>query len=99
MEALSLDKAFVALKDRHMEDSPFLQKKQGGKTATQKKEAGETSGMLYFADLIGGCFAGVLGGVLLLPVIGIAGTCLMLTLLKSSSLVLLAITKILRKKA
>ncbi len=29
LEALSLDKAFDALKVRHMEDSPFLQKKQG----------------------------------------------------------------------
>ncbi len=39
LEALSLDKAFVTLKDRHLEDSPFLQKKQGGKTAQQKKDA------------------------------------------------------------
>ncbi len=65
---------------------------------TQKKEVGETSGTLYFADLIGGCLAGVLGGVLLLPVIGIIGACLVLTLLKLSSLSALILYKNTTKK-
>ena len=65
---------------------------------TQRKEVGETSGTLYFADLIGGCLAGVFGGVLLLPVIGIINTCLMLALLKSSSLTALIFYKNTLKK-
>ena len=65
---------------------------------TQRKEVGETSGTLYFADLIGGCLAGVLGGVLLLPVVGITNTCLVLALLKSSSLTALIFYKNTTKK-
>ncbi|MFA5156221.1 MAG: hypothetical protein WC532_02360 [Candidatus Omnitrophota bacterium] len=62
------------------------------------KPVGETSGGLYFVDLAGGCLAGVLGGVLLLPVIGIEGTCLTLAVLKLSSLSMLIFAKIPQKK-
>lgn len=51
---------------------------------------GETAGVLYAADLIGGWLAGMLGGVLLLPVLGLFQTCLVMALLKLSSVILLS---------
>ncbi len=50
---------------------------------------GETAGILYFADLAGGWFAGMLGGVVLVPVFGIIGTCALMALLKAGSLVII----------
>jgi spermidine synthase len=48
----------------------------------------ETAGSLYAADLFGGWAGGVLGGVVLLPIIGIFGTCIIVSVLKLSSLIL-----------
>jgi spermidine synthase len=39
-------------------------------------DAGRTAGMLYGADLLGGCLGAFLGAVFLVPVFGIAETCL-----------------------
>ncbi|MFH1441174.1 MAG: hypothetical protein ABIH18_03930 [Candidatus Omnitrophota bacterium] len=55
----------------------------------QKEKVGEVSGLLYFSDLLGGCLAGISGGVLLLPVLGLINTCLVIVILKLSSLILL----------
>ncbi|MCX5707607.1 MAG: hypothetical protein NTY14_01280 [Candidatus Omnitrophica bacterium] len=51
--------------------------------------SGNVGGMLYSADLIGGCIAGFLGGIWLLPILGIWGCGLVLSLLKATSFVLL----------
>jgi spermidine synthase len=58
-----------------------------------KEEEGEAAGVLYAADLIGGCVAGILGGIVFLPVLGLVGTCLVMVILKVSSLVLLLVER------
>jgi spermidine synthase len=52
---------------------------------------GYTSGLLYFSDLMGGWLAGIVGGVVFLPVLGLFNTCLVIIAVKLSSLLLLAI--------
>ena len=54
-----------------------------------RRHTGQTAGLLYFADLLGGWIAGLLAGVVLLPVLGLFQTCLALVLLKISSIFLL----------
>jgi spermidine synthase len=49
----------------------------------------KTAGTLYSADLLGGWFGGVLGAVVLLPVLGLVGTCLTVVLLKLTSFIVL----------
>jgi len=44
-----------------------------------------TGGMLYASDLLGGWVGGIAGGVVLLPVMGVTGTCLTVALLKLTS--------------
>lgn len=51
----------------------------------EKKGVGETSGVLYSSDLIGGWVAGVLGGVVALPVLGLFNSCIALVMLKIGS--------------
>jgi spermidine synthase len=50
-------------------------------------DAGETgtAGYIYGADLLGGWIGGVAGAALLAPVLGLPSTCLLLTLLKGGS--------------
>lgn len=52
-------------------------------------KVGHASGALYSADLIGGWLAGMLGGVVFLPVLGFFNTCIVMVVLKLSSLFLL----------
>lgn len=47
-----------------------------------------TAGLLYSADLLGGWLGGILGGVLLLPLLGLVGTCMVVGALKVSSLII-----------
>jgi predicted membrane-bound spermidine synthase len=54
-----------------------------------KNAAGQVSGKLYFADLLGGWLAGILTGILFLPVLGIILTCAIAVLLKVSSSLLI----------
>lgn len=54
----------------------------------EKLCVGEASGALYAADLLGGWLAGVLGGIILLPVLGLFNTCLVIAGFKLSSLFL-----------
>ncbi|MCX7765825.1 MAG: spermine synthase, partial [Candidatus Sumerlaeia bacterium] len=48
-----------------------------------------TAGLIYASDIIGGWVGGVVGGVILLPVLGLLGSCVVVVLLKLSSFVLL----------
>jgi spermidine synthase len=52
---------------------------------------GKTAGLLYAADLLGGFFGGLFGGILLLPILGLKQSCFMMAIMKTSSLVLLLI--------
>ena len=55
----------------------------------QKESVGETAGVLYGADLLGGWLAGILGGIILLPILGLFNSCIVMVSLKLSSLSLL----------
>ena len=50
---------------------------------------GRASGLLYASDLFGGWLAGILAGVAFLPILGFFNTCMVMALLKLSSLILL----------
>jgi len=50
----------------------------------------QTAGLLYAADLLGGWVGGIVGAVVLLPVLGLAGTCITVGLLKLASLIVVA---------
>jgi spermidine synthase len=53
---------------------------------------GCTAGLLYSSDLLGGWIGGILGGVVLLPVLGFVGTFTILVALKVSVMLMLAIS-------
>ena len=52
-------------------------------------DIGSTAGLLYSADLWGGWIGGILGGVLLLPVLGLVQTSLVIVMFKVGGLVVL----------
>jgi len=65
------------------------------KTSSKKGIFGETAGLLYGADLFGGFFGGLIGGVLLLPILGLMESCFMMGITKISNFLLfLLFTKI-----
>ena len=49
----------------------------------------ETAGLLYASDLLGGWLGGMVGAVVLLPVLGLLGTCITVGLLKVASFLVL----------
>ena len=49
----------------------------------------KTAGLLYASDLLGGWLGGIIGAVVLLPVLGLVGTCITVGLLKLSSFIVL----------
>jgi spermidine synthase len=49
----------------------------------------KTAGTLYSVDLLGGWFGGVLGAVVLLPVLGLVGACITVGLLKLTSFIVI----------
>ena len=57
-----------------------------------------TAGLLYGADLAGGWVGGLLGGVVLLPVLGLVQTCTAVVLLKMTSLLMLLFSAVMDKK-
>jgi len=48
-----------------------------------------TAGLLYASDLLGGWMGGIICAVILLPVLGLLNTCLVVLMLKVSSLIIL----------
>ncbi len=65
----------------------------------KERSLGQTAGLLYGADLLGGFFGGLLGGVLLLPVLGLKNTCFMMAMIKiSSALLFLLFIKVQKAK-
>ena len=64
----------------------------------KNKEIGQTVGLLYCSDLIGGWLAGIFAGIVFLPILGLFKTCLVIVMLKLSSLILLVVTKPLTKR-
>jgi predicted membrane-bound spermidine synthase len=55
----------------------------------KKENIGLAAGSLYSADLLGGWFAGILGGIVFLPILGLFNTCMVIVLVKLSSVGLL----------
>jgi len=52
-----------------------------------------TAGLLYASDLLGGWLGGIVGAIVLLPVLGLVETCAALGLLKLASFVIILITQ------
>ena len=52
------------------------------------KSVTKTAGLLYASDLVGGWFGGIAGAVILLPVLGLIGTCITVGLLKVTSFII-----------
>ncbi len=52
-------------------------------------DVGRVAGMLYGADLVGGCLGALLGAVLLIPVLGIPQTCVVIALVGLAGLLVL----------
>jgi spermidine synthase len=54
------------------------------------RSLGQTAGLLYASDLLGGWLGGITGAIVLLPVLGLTGTCITVGLLKLTSLTVIA---------
>ena len=52
------------------------------------EDPARTAGLLYASDLLGGYFGGLIGGVLLLPILGLRNSCFILAMIKAGSLLL-----------
>jgi spermidine synthase len=62
---------------------------------TRGLSVARTAAVLYGADLLGGFFGGLFGGVLLLPILGLKESCFIMAMIKASSFILfLLFTKI-----
>jgi spermidine synthase len=64
----------------------------------RKEKLGQTVGLLYGADLFGGFLGGLLGGVFLLPLLGLRETCFMMAMIKASSGILFFLFMKIQKK-
>ncbi len=70
----------------------------GSNQDTRETKLAHTAGLLYGADLVGGYFGGLIGGVLLLPILGLKVTCFILGMIKGGSSVLVLLYVIYAKK-
>lgn len=59
---------------------------------------GASVGLIYSTDLLGGWLAGILSGVLFLPLLGLVNTCIIILAFKLSSLVFLIVWRALNKR-
>ena len=59
----------------------------------KRRSLSETAGWLYAADLLGGWFGGIVGAVVLLPVLGLTGTCMTVGLIKLTSFIVVITTQ------
>ena len=66
-------------------------------TLSREGGFGQTAGLLYGADLLGGFFGGLFGGVLLLPILGLKASCFMMAMIKGSSFLLFLLFTRVRK--
>jgi spermidine synthase len=67
---------------------------------TGETNLAHTAGLLYGADLFGGYFGGLIGGVFLLPILGLKITCFILGMIKGGSFILVLLyTRIRNAKA
>ena len=74
--AISFMSGFLTGSQFPLANKLYLQKSRG---------LSETAGSLYASDLLGGWFGGIVGAVLLLPVLGLTGTCITVALVKLTS--------------
>ncbi len=56
----------------------------------KKTDLSKTAGLLYGSDLMGGWIGGIIGGVILLPILGLLGTCIVAAMLKLCSMAIIA---------
>jgi spermidine synthase len=54
------------------------------------KSLSQTAGLLYASDLLGGWLGGILGALVLLPILGLPGTCITVGLFKLASFTVIA---------
>jgi spermidine synthase len=66
-------------------------------TPSRGRTFSQTAGLLYGADLLGGFFGGLFGGVLLLPILGLKESCFTMAMIKVSSFILFLLFTKLRK--
>ena len=59
----------------------------------QSQNFGTSIGLIYSADLFGGWLAGMLSGILFLPLLGLVNTCIVISGLKLSSLIFLLFSR------
>lgn len=59
----------------------------------QIKDSTQTAGILYALDLLGSWVGALIVSVVLIPVVGVVGTCIFLVMLKLSSLILITLFK------
>jgi len=50
---------------------------------------GKSVGIIYASDLLGGWLAGIVGGVVLLPILGLLETCIFVVIMKLSSFIII----------
>ena len=70
----------------------------GSNHDTGETKLAHTVGLLYGADLLGGYFGGLIGGVLLLPILGLKVICFILGMIKVGSFVLVLLYAMYSKK-
>ena len=61
---------------------------------SSRQGTGQSAGLVYGVDLLGACFGASLTGILLIPVLGIIGSCFAITAINLSILVILIFSRV-----